>query len=78
MPIDGVFIFIGYTPNTEKFKTNITLNERGEIPTDSHLATNVPGVFAAGDVREKQVRQIATAVSDGAIAAVSAIEFVQK
>ena len=77
IPIDGVFIFIGYTPNTEKFKESIALNTHGEIPTGAGLATRVPGVFAAGDVREKQVRQITTAVSDGTIAAVSAIEYVQ-
>ena len=77
MPIDGVFIFIGYTPNTEKLKGHVTINKRGEIPTDQKMATDVPGVYAAGDVREKNIRQIATAVSDGAIAAIHAIEYIQ-
>ncbi|MBN2667907.1 MAG: thioredoxin-disulfide reductase [Bacteroidales bacterium] len=76
--IDGVFIFIGYAANTSKLKSHIAINQYGEIITDETMATNVPGVFAAGDVRAKKIRQIATAVSDGAIAAVSAIEYVQK
>ncbi len=77
MPIDGVFIFIGYKPNTESLVDHIALNKYGEIPTDDTMATNVAGVFAIGDVREKRIRQIATAVSDGAIAAIHAIEYVQ-
>jgi thioredoxin reductase (NADPH) len=77
MPIDGVFIFIGYKPNTEKLVNHIKINQYGEIPTDSKMATDVAGVFAAGDVREKRIRQIATAVNDGAIAAIHAIEYIQ-
>ncbi|HIP49708.1 MAG TPA: pyridine nucleotide-disulfide oxidoreductase [Lutibacter sp.] len=78
MPMDGVFILIGYTPNTEKLKGLVSINEKGEIPTDDDMATNVAGVFAVGDVRQKKIRQIATAVSDGAIAAISAIEYIQQ
>ncbi len=77
MAIDGVFILIGYKPNSEKFTNHIDINPYGEIPTDSKMATNVKGVFAAGDVREKRIRQIATAVNDGAIAAIHAIEYIQ-
>ena len=77
-PIDGVFIFIGYKPNTEKLIGHVAINKHGEIPTDLNMATNIAGVFAVGDVREKKIRQIATAVSDGAIAAVNAIEYIQK
>ena len=76
--IDGVFIFIGYAANSEKVKNKVKLNSYGEIMTDANMATNVSGVFAAGDVREKKIRQITTAVSDGTIAAVNAIEFIQK
>ncbi len=76
--IDGVFIFIGYAANSDKVKDQVMLNNYGEIISDLNMATNVEGIFVAGDVREKKVRQIATAVSDGAIAAVNAIEFVQK
>lgn len=75
--IDGVFIFIGYSANTEKIINHVALNPYGEILSDNNMATNIPGVYVAGDVREKKVRQITTAVSDGAIAAVSAIEYIQ-
>ena len=73
--IDGVFIFIGYVPNSSSFEGQVAMNERGEILTDSGLATDVPGVFAAGDVRDKRYRQITTAVSDGTVAALSALSY---
>jgi len=75
--IDGTFIFIGYEANTEKLKGHINLNKWGEIVTDKQMKTEKEGVFAAGDVREKKVRQITTAVGDGATAAVQIIEFLQ-
>jgi len=75
--IEGVFIFIGYMANSEKIKEQVAVNQYGEIMADKNMATNVSGVFVAGDVREKKIRQITTAVGDGAIAAVNAIEFVQ-
>ncbi len=74
--IDGVFVFIGYVPNTEKLKDKITLNNFGEIVTDKEMRTNVEGVFAAGDSIEKKFRQVTTAVSDGTIAALSVVEFI--
>ncbi len=76
--IEGVFILIGYVPNTESLKNIITLNNRGEIITNDAMETNVPGVFAAGDSRAKRYRQITTSVSDGTIAALSAVEFIEK
>ncbi|MCL5027896.1 MAG: thioredoxin-disulfide reductase [Bacteroidetes bacterium] len=76
MNIDGVFIFIGYKPNTEMFKDKIELNQWDEIITKENLETNVPGVFAAGDSIKKRYRQITTAVADGTIAALSAVEYV--
>jgi len=78
LPIDGVFIFIGYKPNTEKLQAHVKTTKYSEIPTDEKMATAVAGVFAAGDVRQKNIRQIATAVSDGAIAAIHAIEYIQQ
>lgn len=75
---DGVFIFIGYVPNTEPFASTLTLSPRGEIIADEDMATNVDGVFAAGDVRQKRYRQLTTAVSDGTIAALAAIEFLDR
>lgn len=75
IPARGCFVFIGYLPNTEAFKGMVALNARGEMITDEDLATDVPGVFAAGDSRAKKVRQITTAVADGTVAALSAIEY---
>ncbi len=77
LPASGCFVFIGYVPNTEQFRGQVTLNERGEILTDEALATSVPGVFAAGDSRAKRYRQITTAVADGTVAALSATEYVR-
>ena len=73
--IDGVFVFIGYIPSTDKFKDILNLSERNEIITNENLETNIDGVYAAGDNRAKKVRQITTAVSDGTIAANNIIEF---
>ena len=73
--IDGVFIYVGYKPNTELVKGLVKLDENGSVITDDKLATNVPGIFAAGDVRKKSLRQVITSVADGAIAASSVKEF---
>ena len=77
MDVDGVFIFIGYKPNTESLKGVISLNEKNEIITDSEMKTNIPGVFAAGDCIVKKYRQVTTAVADGTIAALSAVEYLR-
>jgi thioredoxin reductase (NADPH) len=69
---DGVFIFIGTTPKTDLVKDVLELNEQGYIITDEKMATNIEGVFAAGDARDKYLRQVVTAAADGAIAAVAA------
>ncbi|MBT3227797.1 MAG: FAD-dependent oxidoreductase [Candidatus Marinimicrobia bacterium] len=74
---DGIFVFIGYVANTVALPGSLALNSRNEIVTDAAMMTNLDGVFAAGDVREKRYRQITTAVSDGTIAALSAIDFIQ-
>ncbi|NMB83588.1 MAG: thioredoxin-disulfide reductase [Ignavibacteria bacterium] len=76
MNIDGVFIFIGYVPNTEKLEGVIELNDWKEIIVDTNLATSISGVFAAGDSIAKRYRQVTTAVADGTIAALSAAEYV--
>lgn len=65
----GVFVFAGYVPNTELVKDKVALNEQGYIITDSNQQTNVPGVFAGGDVCIKTLRQVVTATADGALAA---------
>jgi len=78
MKIDGVFVFIGYVPNTESLKGIVELNNYGEIIVDQSMRTNLPGVFAAGDSIAKRYRQVTTAVADGTIAALSASEFVNE
>lgn len=65
----GVFVFAGYVPNTDLVKDKVALNEQGYIITDSNQQTNVPGVFAGGDVCIKTLRQVVTATADGALAA---------
>lgn len=66
----GIFVYAGLTPNTELY-TELKLQE-GYIPTNEKMETAIPGVYAAGDIRVKLVRQVATAVADGAIAAINA------
>lgn len=73
---DGVFIFVGLTPNTGFLAdSGVVLDEQGLVKTDQHLATSVPGVFASGDVRSGATMQIASAVGEGAQAALSIREY---
>lgn len=74
----GVFGFVGYIPQTELFKEIITLDRSGYIPTDELMRTNIEGVFAAGDVRVKTLRQVVTATADGAIAAIQAEKYIDE
>lgn len=69
---DGIFVYIGTQPRTGLFQNQVNLNDNGYIVTDQELKTTIDGVFAAGDVRDKLVRQVATAVGDGATAAIMA------
>lgn len=73
---DGVFIYVGTRPNTEFLPVEIERDRQGYIITDDKMRTALPGVFAAGDIRQKLLRQIVTAVSDGATAAVAAVEYI--
>ncbi|CAM5218898.1 Thioredoxin reductase OS=Lysinibacillus sphaericus OX=1421 GN=trxB_2 PE=3 SV=1 [Lysinibacillus sphaericus] len=75
---DGVFIYIGMLPLTKPFESLGILNEAGYIVTNDNMETNVPGIFAAGDVREKTLRQIVTATGDGSIAAQAAQHYVEE
>jgi thioredoxin reductase (NADPH) len=77
LSVDGIFIFIGYVAKTQGFEKCVHLNDRGEIIVGTEMQTNVPGVFAAGDSIVKRHRQVTTAVSDGTIAALSAIEYLR-
>lgn len=75
---DGVFIYIGMLPLTKPFESLNILNAMGYIETNDRMETRVPGIFAAGDVREKTLRQIVTATGDGSIAAQSVQHYVEE
>jgi thioredoxin reductase (NADPH) len=76
---DGLFVFVGLKPNTDFLKTSgIELDEIGLIKTDRHLQTNIPGVFASGDVRSGATMQIASAVGEGASAALAIREYLDE
>ncbi len=77
-PADGVFIYIGMLPLTKPFQTIGITNQAGYIETNDRMETKIPGIFAAGDVREKSLRQIVTATGDGSIAAQSAQHYVEE
>uniref|UniRef100_A0A7C4CAH2 Thioredoxin reductase n=1 Tax=candidate division WOR-3 bacterium TaxID=2052148 RepID=A0A7C4CAH2_UNCW3 len=75
LPVAGLFIYVGSIPNTDWCAPLVKLDENGFVVTDALLETSSPGVFAAGDVRVTPLRQICTAVADGALAAMSAHRF---
>ncbi|MBI2996549.1 MAG: thioredoxin-disulfide reductase [Candidatus Melainabacteria bacterium] len=75
---DGVFIYIGLDPNTELFKGKVKMDEGGKIITNERMETNVPGVYAAGDVRETPLKQAVTAASDGSLASTMAIGYIER
>lgn len=77
LPLDGLFIFIGFEPAAQFLPPELERDERGFIITDVEMRTNLPGVFAAGDIRAKQCRQVVTAVGDGATAANSAHSYLE-
>jgi len=73
--VDGVFLYVGNRPNSQLVKDMITLDDKGYIITDENMLTSQAGIYAAGDVRSKLLRQVVTAVGDGAIAAVAAEKY---
>jgi len=77
LSVQGVFILVGTLPNTEWLKPMVPLDPQGFIQTDAHMATPIPGIFAAGDVRQKLLRQISTAVGDGATAVFAAERYLE-
>ena len=77
-PIDGVFIFIGYIPNTEFLEGKVALSEWKEIIVDTDMQTSIRGIFAAGDSINKKYRQVTTAVADGTIAALAASKYIHE
>ena len=76
--VDGIFVNIGVVPNTELFKDELQLSASGRIPAGENCKTEIEGVFAAGDVREKEIRQLTTAAADGTTAALLAEKYLSK
>lgn len=77
LPTDGVFVYIGNSPNSDLVKDIVRLDEQGYIVTDDNMLTSQPGIYAAGDVRHKILRQVVTAVADGAVAAASVKKYLE-
>jgi thioredoxin reductase (NADPH) len=77
LKVDGVFIFVGYMPNTTSLDGVVEMNDRREIIVNDRLETSIPGVFAAGDCIPKRYRQVTTAVADGTIAALGVSEYLR-
>ncbi|MGI6536419.1 MAG: NAD(P)/FAD-dependent oxidoreductase [Eggerthellaceae bacterium] len=75
LPASALFVAIGSVPNTALFEGQLDLDENGYVKADETCATSVPGVFVAGDIRTKPLRQVVTAVSDGAVAAEGAAAY---
>lgn len=78
LPVAGVFVAVGLLPNSQAFTGIIKLDDAGNIITDELMATSAPGIFAAGDIRGKSVRQVSSAVGDGATAAISAFRYLRE
>jgi len=78
LPTDGVFIFIGYTPNTKLYDGQLELDKEGYLVTNHLMETNIPGVFAAGEVNDPHFRQVITSAGMGAAAAIQATRFIEK
>jgi thioredoxin reductase (NADPH) len=74
--VDGVFVYIGYVPNSELFRDLVKINDAGYIIGDEEMRTNVPGIYVAGDVRQKSLKQVITAAADGAIAGVNVEKYI--
>jgi len=73
----GIFVFVGYLPKTQLFQGLLDMDSTGYILTDENMNTNLPGIFAAGDCRSKLLRQVVTAVGDGATAAIQAERYIE-
>ena len=74
---DGIFIYVGLDPNTQLFKGQVKMDQGGKIITTEKMETDIPGVYAAGDVRETPLKQAVTAASDGSLAATMAIGYIE-
>jgi thioredoxin reductase (NADPH) len=75
LEVDGIFVSIGFSPNTAYLKDILPLDTTGNVITNQKMETEIPGVLAAGDIRHNSIRQIASAIGDGATAAIYAERF---
>ena len=78
LKVEGIFVAVGFVPNSQQFSNILELDDTGYIVTDETMATSAPGIFAAGDIRRNSPRQITAAVGDGATAAISASKYIQE
>ena len=78
LPLDGVFLAVGLIPQNEPFEELLELDERGYADSGEDMLTKTPGLFVAGDCRKKRIRQVATAASDGAVAALAACDYLDR
>jgi thioredoxin reductase (NADPH) len=77
LEIDGVFIFIGHTPNSQLFKDQLEMDERGYLKIDERMQTSIPGVFAGGEIADPHFRQVVTSAGMGAAAAIQATKYLE-
>lgn len=77
-PIEGVFIFIGHTPNTEMYRDYLKIDEKGYIHTDTSMKTELPGIFVAGEIADPTYRQVITSAGMGAAAAIQATRYLEE
>ena len=76
--VAGIFIAVGLKPNSHMFSDILTTDETGYVVTNQTMATSLPGIYAAGDIRQYSIRQVATAVGDGATSAMSAFKYIKE
>ncbi len=77
LPVSGVFVYVGFKPNSDFLKDVVKLDTSGFVVTNGKTETSIPGIFAAGDIRSKDVRQVSTAVGEGTLAAIAAEKYIQ-
>ncbi len=77
LPVEGIFVFLGQTPNNDLFREQVALSKKGYILADTDMGTNIPGVYGAGDINEKIFRQITTAMGDATVAALSVERYIR-
>jgi len=77
LPVSGVFVYVGFKPNSDFLKDVVKLDTSGFVVTNGKTETSIPGIFAASDIRSKDVRQVSTAVGEGTLAAIAAEKYIQ-